>query len=122
MGTEVDKVRVSMWDGVGKPPKRVEYPCTFVGKNFAVLRLIGWNGQEKRRWQITHRHSGWKMGGDFPSKTKAIEYATRVERYAKRAGIPFGSRSGHVISKHPKIKALQKYTKKLRAELIGSPV
>jgi hypothetical protein len=113
----VDTVKVSMWDSIGKPPKRVEYPCTFVGKHCAVLRLIEWEGQSKRRWQATHRHSGWKMSGDYPTKAKAIEYATRVERYALRLGINFASRSGKVISAHPKFDALKKYAAKLRAEL-----
>lgn len=112
-----ETVKVSMFDGLGQPPKRVEYPCTFVGEHFAVLRLIGWHGQEKRRWQVTHRKTGYKCMNDYPSKAKAIEYATRLERGAKRYGVNFASRSAKQIQSAPRFKTFTEYAAKLSAEL-----
>ena len=114
-----DSVKVSLFDGIGNPPKRVAYPCEFAGQHFAVLPLIGWTGQSKKFWQVTHRGSGWKCGGEYPTKALALEYVRRLELRAKRLGIDFATRSGRKISSHPKFEALKTYTKNLRAQLLA---
>lgn len=119
MGAEVQKVKVP-FATAGKTIEVREYDCTYVGDYFAVLKNAHWNGQDERWWQVTHRPSGFRGGKPFPTKAKAMEFALKLERRAKRLGIGLRFRSKRGmdrVGKTDQWKNLCKYTKKLRAEL-----
>lgn len=122
MGKQVHSVHLAIFDGIGKRPKRVEYPCTHVGKHMAVLRQVTWTGQEKRKWQVSHRPTGYQCASFLPTKSAAIAFAEGFEARAKRLGMNLATRSPRAFQNEPKYESLKKYVRTRTREVLTSPV
>jgi hypothetical protein len=110
-------IRKSAWT---KECTRESYPCTFVGEQLAVLRWVTWTGQEKRKWQVSHRPTGYLIAYDLPTKRAAIELAVAVERRCKRLGIDLTVADIEHFQAHPNRPTLHKYVRRRSDELRAS--
>lgn len=122
MGTEVQTVRIPLLKSAwSKELECKTYDCAFVG-NFAVLKEINWYGQEKRKWQVTHRPTGRCAGVGFTTKAKAVAYAEWLEKQGARLDIDWKRRGWKQLQKLAGWPKLIQAVKKWRAANGSRPV
>lgn len=100
-------VNVALFNGHNESPRMQPVTCVFAGEHFAVHRSMRL-GSDPRTWQVTHRHTGFKAGRDFPTRREAIAHAEWLEKRGKRLGVRWESANTKTLQSGEAWEALKK--------------